>query len=83
MVSVPGSVVMRFETPIGSTLPSDLRAKGDLVAAVGSTMRIVPNAIFESHAAERSSMPPIPSIIHAGIVQAEVYELTLPPGALP
>ncbi len=64
LTSVAGNPVMRFEAPIGSSLPGELRGKGYVVTPVGSTTRINPHAT-------------------ATITQAEVFELTLPPGALP
>ena len=64
LTSIPGDPAMRFEAPIGSGLPEELKAKGYLVTPAGGTTRIDPHAT-------------------ATISQVDVYELTLPPGALP
>jgi hypothetical protein len=69
--------------PPGSALPDELRQLGYGVRHVGSTMQIDPVSTVETIAAERSSMSPLRHVAHAAIVQVNVYELNLPPGARP
>ncbi len=78
LTSVAGSVLMRFEAPIGSSLAAELRDKGYVGTPVGTTMRIIPNAQVEEIATKRSSMPPQRRETHAGIVETIIYEMKVP-----
>jgi hypothetical protein len=44
LTSIAGDPAMRFEAPIGSALPEELRGKGYVVTPIGSTTRIDPHA---------------------------------------
>jgi hypothetical protein len=52
---------MRFEAPMDSALPEELRGLGYVVSLAGSTVRIDPHGAVDVEVAAdaRSSMPPL------------------------
>ena len=70
---------MRFEAPMESSLPDELRGLGYAVSPAGSSMRINPHGTVEVIAAVRSSMPPLRRASHAAIERINIFELTLLP----
>jgi hypothetical protein len=86
--SVPGARELRFDALVGSPLPAQLAALGYIVEKIGTSQRILPDAVaqkFETSSrgalvapTEGSTKPVTVTVTNAGIAVVEQYELRMP-----
>lgn len=73
--SVVGAAEVALETLVGSVLPSELAAIGELSQPRQDGQRVLPSPIFEDVKLEGSSVPI--TVTHAGIRRVQRYTFSL------